>query len=88
MHQETHEDLDLWSFLNMHYASGDHQDDHDHHLPFQDGADYVVLNFPAIFAEAYQILQPQGDVYISQAWPHMEAFLPSELSFEIWNPPQ
>lgn len=80
--------MGFWEFMELHYESEDHHDDHEHHLPFQDCSEHVVLNLPAIFTEALSIHNPQSFVFISEEWPHWEVFLPSELAFDIWNPPQ
>ena len=86
--EEANENMDIWSFLKLHYSQEEHHDDHEHHLPFQDCADHMVLNLPAIWPQATSIAIENSFVFISSHWPHCTDFLPSELTFDIWNPPQ
>lgn len=87
-HQEEEGEITILDFLEMHYLGEGHEGDHEHDLPFQHDVDYIVVNIPAITPST-----PLSETLSVRAvpltsWPQVKDFLPSELSFEIWNPPR
>lgn len=88
LHKEEKGDMGFLEFLGMHYMGEAHEGDHDHHLPFHDDVDQIIVHIPAITSTN---IEPEGKTVIishSSSWPQVKDFLPSELSFEIWNPPR
>ena len=87
-HLEEEGQLSFLGFIEMHYLGEGHDDDHDHDLPFQDASNLIVINMPAITPTAYTHFEPREKITLSTSWPQVYDFLPSELSFDIWNPPR
>ena len=87
-HQDEEGSITILDFLEMHYLGEGHEGDHDHDLPYQDDVDYIVVNIPAITPSPPQSETVGVKVIQLTSWPQVKDFLPSELSFEIWNPPR